>query len=191
MAHGLAAVLMLTFQLYLTGALHEDGLADTVDGFAGGRTKESRLTIMRDSHIGSFGTLALIISVLLRTYAIVLLGNPKAVLLACITAGAMSRAMISLAMFSLPSARADGMAAWAGKPSDIQVAISIGGACLLTLVCAHTAGLFVIALSFLTCSAICAISRSKIEGVTGDVYGAIQQVIEIVILILATMIVHH
>jgi adenosylcobinamide-GDP ribazoletransferase len=62
----LVALLILTFLVLITGGLHEDGLADTVDAFGGGWNREQVLTILRDSRIGSFGALALVISVLAR-----------------------------------------------------------------------------------------------------------------------------
>lgn len=59
--HGVAVILALTSRLLITGALHEDGLADFFDGFGGGTNRESTLRIMKDSHIGSYGVLGLII----------------------------------------------------------------------------------------------------------------------------------
>ena len=187
-AYGLAVLLMIGFQLCLTGALHEDGLADTVDGFAGGRDKESRLAIMRDSRIGAFGALALIIIIALRAYALMLLVQPKTIVLACIVAGAMSRAMIAVSMFALPHARADGLAAWAGKPSVKQVLVSAYLASLIAMTWLPVPGLMVIATSLVVCGAVCMISKSKIGGVTGDVYGAIQQSVEAAILVAATLL---
>jgi adenosylcobinamide-GDP ribazoletransferase len=62
----LVALLLLTFLVLITGGLHEDGLADTADAFGGGWNREQVLTILRDSRIGSFGALALVLSVLAR-----------------------------------------------------------------------------------------------------------------------------
>src|SRR5579864_6859060 len=61
-----AALIAVAGTAALTGALHEDGLADTADGFGGGATPEAKLTIMRDSRNGAYGVLALIFSVALR-----------------------------------------------------------------------------------------------------------------------------
>ncbi len=72
----LAAVLAVAVQVLSTGGLHEDGLADLADGFGGGRTREEKLEIMRDSHLGSFGAIALILALLARTGAIVALAQP-------------------------------------------------------------------------------------------------------------------
>src|ERR1700680_1244032 len=66
LSHSLVALLVLTFLVLITGGLHEDGLADTADGFGGGWNREQVLTILRDSRIGSFGALALVLSMLAR-----------------------------------------------------------------------------------------------------------------------------
>ena len=66
LSHPLVALLVLTFLILITSGLHEDGLADTADGFGGGWNREQVLTILRDSRIGSFGALALVVSVLAR-----------------------------------------------------------------------------------------------------------------------------
>ena len=82
-----AALLTLGVQITLTGALHEDGLADVADGFGGGRDKMAKLAIMRDSRLGSYGVLALIFSVGLRWSALVALADPLAVAVALIVGG--------------------------------------------------------------------------------------------------------
>src|SRR5580700_12022422 len=78
-----AAALGVAATLAVTGCLHEDGLADTADGF-GGDTRERKLEIMRDSRIGTYGVCALTLSILLRVSAIASLGNPIVVLWALI-----------------------------------------------------------------------------------------------------------
>src|SRR5271157_4942953 len=65
-----AAVLSVAATLMITGCLHEDGLADTADGFGGGATREQKLEIMRDSRIGAFGAVALALSILIRAAAL-------------------------------------------------------------------------------------------------------------------------
>ena len=74
--------------IWLTGALHEDGLADVADGFGGGRTLEDKLRIMRDPRIGSFGALALVLGLLARAGALAALAAPGAVAAALIAAAA-------------------------------------------------------------------------------------------------------
>lgn len=189
-APGLAAILMIAFQLWLTGALHEDGLADTADGFGGGHDKAARLRIMRDSSIGSFGALALIVTVFMRLYALALLAQPVTVVLIAISAGAMSRAMIAMGMYGLPSARPDGLATWAGRASRQQMNVSVGLAGLITVVLLKMPGLILLAVALCVCGAVCLMSKRKIGGITGDVYGAIQQAVETSILIVATILQH-
>jgi adenosylcobinamide-GDP ribazoletransferase len=77
-----AALLSVLSGLALTGALHEDGLADTTDGFFGGRDREAKLAIMRDSRQGTFGVLAILLSVLLRAAA---LGPMRGAISLCLT----------------------------------------------------------------------------------------------------------
>src|SRR5207237_336605 len=79
-----AAGLALIGTLALTGALHEDGLADTVDGFGGGKDGEAKLAIMRDSRIGAYGTCALIVSIILRWSAVATIAQPLFVIFALV-----------------------------------------------------------------------------------------------------------
>lgn len=74
----LALLLVFTGRLLLTGALHEDGLADFFDGFGGGRSREQVLTIMKDSHIGTYGVLALVVYVALWVTSTVSLAQHSA-----------------------------------------------------------------------------------------------------------------
>jgi len=74
----LAILLVFTGRLLLTGALHEDGLADFFDGFGGGRSREQVLTIMKDSHIGTYGVLALVVYVALWVTSTVSLAQRSA-----------------------------------------------------------------------------------------------------------------
>ncbi|MBV1836176.1 adenosylcobinamide-GDP ribazoletransferase [Acetobacter estunensis] len=105
-----SALLAVSAQLIVTGALHEDGLADSADGLAAGRTLARRLEIMRDSRIGSYGAAALIMALALRTGCIAAL--PSAHLLAYLTvAGACARASVLIIAGWTSAARQDGLAA--------------------------------------------------------------------------------
>ena len=175
-----AALLAIGFGLLLTGALHEDGLADCADGFGGGRDKESKLAIMRDSRIGAYGTLALILSVGLRAAVLAKFANPSGALIA---AHALSRALLPGLMLALPPASASGLAASAGKvgKADFAIALILAialAAPLLKLWLAAVLG--VAALAFLL---IASLARRQIGGYSGDVLGALQQSTEIAILL--------
>ncbi len=82
-----AAALAVAATAAVTGALHEDGLADVADGFGGGATRERKLDIMRDSRIGTYGVCALMLSFMLRVGALASLGDPASVAAALICAG--------------------------------------------------------------------------------------------------------
>ena len=126
---GPAALLAVLAGLGVTGALHEDGLADTADGFFGGGDRERRLAIMRDSRHGTYGILALVLSVGLRAAALAQTGEAIYAGLALIAAHAASRALLPAAMRALPPARDDGLGADAGRPGarSILAAAAIGG----------------------------------------------------------------
>ncbi len=178
---GLLAVLAT---MTLTGGLHEDGLADTADGF-GGRDRAHRLDIMRDSRVGTFGVLALVLSVGLRTAALAgLAAMPAVGLVAMIAAGALSRAVMPLAMRLVPPARTNGLGHGAGKPVPRTVLLALSVATVTALVCLppDTAALAVVvamAVAFVTCG----LAERRIGGYTGDVLGALQQAVEIAVLL--------
>ena len=105
-----------------TGAMHEDGLADTVDGLWGGWTRDRRLEIMKDSHIGTYGVLALIVSAGLRwsvLAGLLTLGAGPVVAIAVL-----SRASMPALMAALPNARGDGLAHKVGAPPPAVLALS-------------------------------------------------------------------
>ncbi|MFV0299950.1 MAG: adenosylcobinamide-GDP ribazoletransferase, partial [Paracoccus sp. (in: a-proteobacteria)] len=104
-----SAVLAVVLAIWMTGGLHEDGLADFTDGM-GGHDRDERLRIMRDPHIGSYGTLALILCILLRVVSIAALGR-----LALIGAAAAGRAAMVAVLGFLPPARRDGLGRAAGR----------------------------------------------------------------------------
>lgn len=108
----ICAALIIAAELLATGALHEDGLADTVDGLGGGRTRERKLEIMRDSRIGSFGALALMLALLIRASAIAeIVGAGHGWIFGCLlAAAAMGRGAMLIPIAALRPARADGLA---------------------------------------------------------------------------------
>ena len=90
----IAAVTALAGLALLTGALHEDGLSDTADGFGGGRTRDEKLAIMRDSRLGTFGALALLFMLLGKVIALSTIGlRPGYGAIAVLAAAVISRSM--------------------------------------------------------------------------------------------------
>lgn len=92
-------MLVLCFHLFITGAFHEDGLADSVDALGGGYTVEKRLEIMKDSRIGTYGTVALVMALGLKA---VLLVDAKSIWLALLVVPAISRVTPLLLMAFMP-----------------------------------------------------------------------------------------
>jgi adenosylcobinamide-GDP ribazoletransferase len=183
-----AAALALAATMLATGCLHEDGLSDTADGFGGGRTRDKKLEIMRDSRIGTYGACALALSVLLRWITISDLGGAVAVFCALIAAHAASRALLPAFMHMLPPARADGLSAGVGaiSPDTALAAAALGTVALLFL---GLSGAVVAALClgvvFFLLRALC---FSQIGGQTGDTTGALQQAAEITVLLVASAV---
>lgn len=120
-----AAALVLCTMMLMSGAMHEDGLADLFDGFWGGTTPARRLEIMRDSQIGTYGVLALVMVGILRLSAMTVLLEEN--VMCVLAAAAASRAMMPLCMYALPHARHDGLSHSVGRPSILAV----GGAALI------------------------------------------------------------
>jgi adenosylcobinamide-GDP ribazoletransferase len=181
-----AAALTLVATLLVTGALHEDGLADTADGFGGGDTRERKLAIMRDSRIGTYGVCALIISLLIRADAIASLTDPVLVAPALLAAHVGARAVLPWVMFLVPAARTDGLGFAAGQPSGAGVAIAGGLGFLALLFCLGLAhALIALVVLAIVVALVCWLAARQIGGHTGDVLGAVEQVSEIVILLVA------
>src|ERR1700730_5822184 len=128
-----AAALALAATVAITGCLHEDGLGDTADGFGGGRDREQKLVIMRDSRLGTYGACALLVSLLLRWSALATIADAGSVAIALVAAHTAARAPLPSFMRLVPSARTDGLAAAAGAPSRESAAIAwvLGATALL------------------------------------------------------------
>lgn len=182
----LAALLAVATTALITGALHEDGLADTADGLGGGRTRERKLEIMRDSRIGTYGVCALILSFGLRWSALAAIAHPWAVTLALCAAHAASRAGVPAFMSLVPPARPDGLSASAGAPPGRSVAIAFAvGTLALALALGPgkaLAGLILLSFAGLM---LARLATRQIGGQTGDILGAFEQIGEILILLVA------
>lgn len=183
---GPAAVLAVFAGIVLTGALHEDGLADTADGLIGGHDRDQRLAIMRDSRHGTFGVVAIVLSVLLRAAALSEIGDPIYAGLALVAAHSGSRAALPLAMRALAPARSDGLGAAAGRPGIPLATAALAIGLLVTLAALGPArGLVAIGLAGAAMFAAGVVVHRRIGGYTGDVLGAFQQIGEVVMLLTA------
>ena len=184
----IGATLAVGATVGVTGGLHEDGLADTADGFGGGATAERKLDIMRDSRIGTYGACALALSILLRVAALAALAEPAMVTPVLIAAHVAARATLPIFMRLTPPARADGLVAGAGRPARANAIIAglIGAGTLALALSATGAAISVVVLAAaLACMAW--FSMRQIGGQTGDVAGALEQVGESLVLLVATV----
>jgi adenosylcobinamide-GDP ribazoletransferase len=177
------AVMAAAVLTIVTGALHEDGLSDVADGFFGGATISKRLDIMKDSRIGAFGAIALVFTIVLKVALIAALldrfGAADTALL-IVSVEAFSRFLMVWQWHRLPLARPDGLGARFGKPSDAALR-----QCVLVMLVLLLPALLALPLQTIAVGIVVAVSAamsvaqvalSKINGTTGDVLGAIQQI---------------
>ncbi len=174
-----AALVAIGVSTAATGALHEDGLADCADGFWGGATSERRLEIMADSRIGVFGTLALVLSVSARWWALSTIfaaGGPAGPLVA---AAMLSRAPMAVVMAVLPAARPGGLSHGVGTPLPRAAALGVLLACVgAILAVGPAAGLRALLWAAAASWATAFLAKRKISGQTGDALGMTQQAAE-------------
>jgi adenosylcobinamide-GDP ribazoletransferase len=179
-----ASLLAVAASIAVTGALHEDGLADTADGLGGGSSVEKRLAIMKDSRIGTYGTLALAFGISLRVTALADMPAWTAAA-ALISAHAAARVTPIFAMNALPYA--GDTAAMKVSYIDVPVSAHDRRFALIVVLCALlplALVSFLSVISGLLLGAVLAVAvtlwaRQRINGYTGDVLGAIEQAFEI------------
>jgi adenosylcobinamide-GDP ribazoletransferase len=188
----LSAALAVAALALATGAFHEDGLADTADGFGGGATRERKLVIMKDSRIGSFGGAALSLSLILRVAAVAALADrlePGAAAAAVIVAAILSRTAALTLLVVLPPARVEGSSYAVGRVTPRAFLTGCVLASALTLALGLPSGLPFSGLLLATVLPIAAtlllarLSARMIGGQTGDVAGAAQQAGEVAALL--------
>jgi adenosylcobinamide-GDP ribazoletransferase len=178
-----AAILAVAATILASGGLHEDGLADTADGFGGGRTAARKLEIMRDSRIGSFGALALMLSLALRITAVASLARPGPAALALIMAGAFGRGAMLLPLWRLRPARPDGLGAALAMTSPRRLGIGLA----ITAAFALPAPIVLVA-ALVAGPVMTTLARRHIGGYTGDVLGATEQLAECAVLAALLMV---
>ncbi len=186
-------ILMLMGAILLTGALHEDGFADCCDGFGGGYDTTQRLKIMKDSQIGTYGGIGLIMLLLLKFILLVELAEVSLVVLiiSLLIAHTLSRYASLCVMQTLPYVRLD-------KGGKLQVlatklnrnyfifASIIAFLCLLLLTL-KSALIIIVSVTIITFS-IQKLLMKNLSGYTGDCLGFIQQLIELTILLLLSIV---
>ena len=179
-----AAALALGTGAILTGALHEDGLADVADGFGGGRDRAAKLEIMRDSRLGTYGALILLVSFAAKFSALAVIPDSY-VVPGLIAAHALGRGILPWMSVKLPYARNDGLARNAGQPDAVTATIAIVLAVIVALLSlSWSNALFAALLAGLSGLGMAWLAQRQIGGQTGDVLGGAEQVAETTILVL-------
>ncbi|MCU1397956.1 MAG: cobS [Acidimicrobiales bacterium] len=183
-----AAGVAVVLGVLITGAFHEDGLADVADAFAGGWTEADRLRILKDPLHGSYGVAALCSSIVIRIVCVGSLGGRPAVTFAVVVAAhALGRSAAVVLMSTAATARQDGLGAdyartlvrsraWAGAAAGAGLAAIATGWWIGPFALASIVGIVVVGW----------LAKRKIGGVTGDVLGTVEQVVECLVLIVAT-----
>jgi adenosylcobinamide-GDP ribazoletransferase len=175
----LAALLTVTVWKFFTGGLHLDGLADCLDGLMG-HDRERRLAIMRDSRIGTFGAVGLILVLMLEIVAVAdlpVLARWRVLVLA----PAVARATPALLARLFGPARADGQgAAFVAGVGRLQATLALVVAALVAVAVLGRPGLLAAGLALLAAAAVAGLIARRLGGVTGDVFGAAVESAELV-----------
>lgn len=180
----LSALLCVAFLVIVTGALHEDGLADTADGLWGGWTRERRLEIMKDSRIGAYGVIALILGLSARWAALWMLFEMGGTVAAAalVASASLSRAAMPAVMAALPHARDTGLSASVGTVLPATAAVAAGVAVLAAFLFTGSAAFGAVFWAAAATMLAVYTARAKLGGQTGDILGATQQIAEIAVL---------
>lgn len=184
MPPAICVILAIATITVLTGALHEDGFADTIDGLGAGPDRERALEIMHDSRVGTFGVIALVLTFSMRFAALTSLAELSSMVVALIAASAVSRAAAATAMALQPPARTSGLVAVAGNPPREKAAIAVLSAAIIAFLILPTGSAFTAIIAVALVGSFAGIFiQHWLGGATGDTLGTIQQITEITFLI--------
>ncbi len=175
---------------WITGGLHMDGLGDSVDALYGGQTSQRRLEIMKDVHMGAFGVIAITLDVIIKFAAISRLAEQRAWLWIAIPF-ILSRTNLVMLARLLPYARKDGGKAGAivQNARTAHLVMALGVAALLCCLLAGLYGLAALALSSLIVLPLALWMKRTFGGVTGDLLGMANEIVECSLLFAAALLV--
>ena len=179
----IAALATVAFWITISGVLHEDGLADVADAVRAGRSQERVLAILKDSRIGTYGAIAILLSVLARWQALEFLATPRVVETLIASQAVPRAAMVAMAWCSRPAGSGLG-AALASTLSTPAALAAIAQGVAAALLCGWRPGFAMIAGSVLIVQAARAWFYRRLGGVNGDCLGFTEQVLEIFVLVL-------
>ena len=177
---------------WATGAFHEDALADVADGLGGGQTKSQKLEIMVDSRVGTFATVALVLTLLIKASVLAGIGEAGGgwgVIACLIASGAWSRALILPVKRYLPPAKDIGASHDAGRPSRQTMLEALGAGALIAVIAAGPGTFLAAGVAAAGGTALIArMGKRQLAGHTGDLLGASQQAAELAFLAVALIV---
>ncbi len=176
---GIAAAVMLAAMALSTGAMHEDGLADCADGLGGGATRDRRLAIMRDSRIGAFGTVALVLALVARWSALSMLAAAGSLFWPLVVAAAAARLPMVLVAGLMPPARSDGLSVATGRPPARAMGLAAGLVAVAGLVILGWGAVPLLFWVLVAPVPLIGLAARRLGGQTGDVLGGVEQLAEI------------
>ena len=179
----LASLITVAFWTMISGVLHEDGLADIADALRAGRTRGKMLAILKDSRIGTYGAVALVLSLAVRWQALQHVPAARIVAVCVIAQSVPRAAMVALAWVSRPSGEGLGLA-FSSSLTTWSASICIAQGIAVSLLSGWRPATLIVAGAYLIVSAARAYFYKRIGGVNGDCLGATEQLVEIFILLL-------
>jgi adenosylcobinamide-GDP ribazoletransferase len=182
------SAILIVVGIVLTGGLHLDGLMDACDGLFGGTSRERKLEIMRDSRVGSFGVLGGV-SIILLKFALLVSLSPYQLALVFLLILPASRWAMVLAIYLFPCARSTGLGTAVRQVvTTSRIIIAAFLAILIVITVGHLIGLCVVGMATLVALALGWWVTRNLGGLTGDIYGMIAEVTEVVCLLLLVML---
>jgi adenosylcobinamide-GDP ribazoletransferase len=186
-----AAGVAVAFGVVLTGALHHDGAADVADAFGGGATRGARLAILDDPRDGTYGVLALVLLVVIQVASLAAHGSVLG-LATLVAAHSLGRMGAVALMRWTPPARPTGLGASAASGLvDADVVVAIGLAVVIAVIALGPGAPIALGLTVVVGLTVRRLAVRSIEGVNGDVLGAVEQLIETAVLVLGSIMVRH
>ncbi|MDG1154181.1 MAG: adenosylcobinamide-GDP ribazoletransferase [Alphaproteobacteria bacterium] len=185
----LLSIIIVMISIFITGALHFDGLADISDGFWGGYDKKHRLEIMQDSNIGTFGTISIIISLMLYVVILNEINDLFLISVFLIISSILSRGIMGIIQLTNQQAKKTGLLNYVSKENKIKynilqiLFILIFTSAIIIHLTNITILLKLLIVSFVVWGLLSLLYRKKIGGINGDCLGASQVISEIIILL--------
>jgi len=192
-------VLLIVALVMISGALHLDGFVDTCDGIGGHKTPEERWQVMHDSRVGGFGIIGACCLLLVKYISLNSVPQPL-LMMTLVLMPVISRWAMVYAIFAYPSARPSGLGKERKQATDwprfimatlITLALAIGLARLANITYFYLAGPAIMLGIWVIVIALGAYFKRRFSGLTGDTYGAINEVAEVCVLILVCLLAHN